>query len=109
MKFRFVWLLDLLSVAAAAALGGGCSGCLGVPGPSVWVVVLDAVTLDPVCAVVTPGLDACPFLRIGTEAEGRMVQISAPGYRPLSYKVVPKFGGERAPGGGCNVVLLERQ
>ncbi len=40
MKFRFAWLLDLLSIAAVAALGKGCGSCPGAA-RTVDVVVLD--------------------------------------------------------------------
>jgi hypothetical protein len=114
MKLGLAWLLDLASVAALIAGVQACGSGCDDPQTGTLLVVLDAFTLDPVCAAEVAPLwqpySDCHAIGIvwdgGTDTA---VEITAPGYLSRSYVVIPKIHAECGLGarGGCNVALLQ--
>jgi hypothetical protein len=111
-------LRDIVATAGIVLGAHACGELCTSVGHVTTLVIVDAVTLDPVCsAEVRSGgrqSNYSPFgdchavgdLPIG--ASNREVEISAPGYRTRSFVVSPLDRDEDCPqGGGCNIVLLD--
>lgn len=107
---RAVLLPVFMAITGPSAPGCG-EGCDDVGCTDVRLIVLDGVTLEPVCSASVAGgnrdffTSACSALWDVPACSPQSVKVSAPGYSTIDFLVVPERTGCRG-GGGCNVAYL---